>query len=257
MAAGRLVEQAQKEDGVYANWSNVVERFGRAGLPIRLVPALSPEGSHERAREDGLRKRIGLVAAVDMRGDAEIFSLAPSRRARPTVLDVSPRRRHLLLLLTRGAAERRILFGHDERHLFWSILPGAETPSDIAGAFAALQPGAVRKAAPVVDEKGGTPRAIIRQGEWFFIPEPGFAATHSMRPWATELRRAGRRGWGSAHRPDELATFEDESGINRLYARGAVRHPDHATIRLDCWHSVHLNLEEGKPGGLRFLGRAD
>jgi hypothetical protein len=28
-----------------------------------------------------------------------------------------------------------------------------------------------------------------------------------------------------------------------LYVRGAVRHPDHATISLREWHRVHMNTE--------------
>jgi hypothetical protein len=29
-----------------------------------------------------------------------------------------------------------------------------------------------------------------------------------------------------------------------VYATGAVRHPDHATIRLDGWHRVVMNTEQ-------------
>ena len=28
-----------------------------------------------------------------------------------------------------------------------------------------------------------------------------------------------------------------------VYARGKVRHSDHKTIRLDCWHEVVMNTE--------------
>jgi hypothetical protein len=30
-----------------------------------------------------------------------------------------------------------------------------------------------------------------------------------------------------------------------VYAKGAVRHPDHATIRLVGWHRVLMNTEQG------------
>ena len=30
-----------------------------------------------------------------------------------------------------------------------------------------------------------------------------------------------------------------------VYAKGAVRHPDHATIRLAGWHRVLMNTEQG------------
>ncbi len=28
-----------------------------------------------------------------------------------------------------------------------------------------------------------------------------------------------------------------------VYVKGRIRHPDHATIRLDCWHEVFMNTE--------------
>lgn len=28
-----------------------------------------------------------------------------------------------------------------------------------------------------------------------------------------------------------------------VYVRGKIRHPDHATIRLDVWHRVEMNTE--------------
>ena len=30
-----------------------------------------------------------------------------------------------------------------------------------------------------------------------------------------------------------------------VYAKGTVRHPDHATIRLPEWHRVLMNTEQG------------
>ena len=30
-----------------------------------------------------------------------------------------------------------------------------------------------------------------------------------------------------------------------VYAKGTVRHPDHATIRLTGWHRVLMNTEQG------------
>lgn len=190
-----------------------------------------------------------MVAAVEVQQGRELFSLSPSHRVRPTVLDASARRRHLLLVLARGPIERRILFGHDERHLFWSILPGPERITRVDLAFEALKPREVREVETRSEaHRGGSRSRPVRQGEWFFVPEPDFVAVHWMRSRTSVLRRAGSGRDGHPHRADEMLAFVDESGKNRCYVRGAVRHSEHATIHLECWHGVHLNREEGKAG---------
>jgi hypothetical protein len=41
-----------------------------------------------------------------------------------------------------------------------------------------------------------------------------------------------------------------------VYARGRVRHPDHATITLPCWHRVVMNTET-QSGFMRNLAFLD
>ena len=244
---------------MYMNWSNVLDSFGRVGLPARIVPPPLDSGSDIRAQVDRDRKRLGLVVAVEVDRGREIFSLYPTRRARPIVLEASARRRHLLLLLKHGAADRRILFGHDERHLFSSILPGiGGAVFRIDQAFEALKPREVRDAeSRPIPLFRGRARNPIRQGEWFFVPEPEFVPQHWMFHSSSGLRRPGKRGWlGHAHVADETARFTDGDGMTHTYVRGAVHHPEHETIHLDVWHRIYLNLEEGKPYGLGSAGRA-
>ena len=114
--------------------------------------------------------------------------------------------------------------------------------------------------------------AGLRQGEWFFVPAPGLAVPDEL------VLRDGplSRGWGKFHRL-ELAhrrggvnvyvNAEHPTGITEqrfrnlqsaarrdggwarmtrdpeLYAKGAVRHLDHATIVLPFWHRVVMNTE--------------
>ena len=37
-----------------------------------------------------------------------------------------------------------------------------------------------------------------------------------------------------------------------VYARGAVRHPDHKTIHLDGWHRVYMNRERFAPHAVQI-----
>jgi hypothetical protein len=114
--------------------------------------------------------------------------------------------------------------------------------------------------------------AFVRQGEWFFIPRPQFRMDARLA-----LRNEPiRRGAGKPHLCQFLCRFggdkvyvherypnglterqfrmlsqqEQRSGHwrtmvrdARVYVRGKVRHPDHATIELPCWHEVVVNTE--------------
>jgi hypothetical protein len=131
-------------------------------------------------------------------------------------------------------ALRRFLCGMDESHLFIAQFDGGTTVKD---AHRLLKPAEVRDA-----ERSHAGR-ILRQGEWFFVP-PGpaeklqLAAELARRPWAI---RHGESigGNGQPHRADESMWLDGR----RLYARGAIRHPDHRTLVLEAWHRVHRNAE--------------
>jgi hypothetical protein len=128
---------------------------------------------------------------------------------------------------------RHLLVGCDERQLFMCELP--KPCSTVKQAHEALRPSVVPKG-----------DKTIRQGEWFFVvPHAREIATvdsavrgsltvvHKKRSINSIIPRAGK-----PHVAEEIVV------VGRgVYVRGAVRHPDHDTIRLRFWHRVHRNLE--------------
>jgi len=114
--------------------------------------------------------------------------------------------------------------------------------------------------------------AFLRQGEWFFLPRPWL----TVDDWLVLKDEPMRRGAGKPHRCEFLyriggqAVYVHErhpSGVTlaewrelpeaerndpswrlmqrdaRVFVKGSVRHPDHATIRLPYWHQVVMNTE--------------
>ncbi len=202
----------------------------------------------------------------------------------PTVLQSEPTDRHLLLLIRRAdepARKDRFLCGHDEREWFVAAVPG--TASTVRRAKDALQPRIVRAAITRyrVRERERYLRrndAFRRQGEWFFVPEPRLHVKESLVLRSEPIRR----GLGKPHIVEQLyreggelvyVCAEYPTGVTedqyrvilgarasasrldwrtmrrnpRVYARGTVRHPDHATIRLPEWCRVVLNTETEAP----------
>ncbi|HVK01918.1 MAG TPA: hypothetical protein VM490_00435 [Armatimonadaceae bacterium] len=208
-------------------------------------------------------------------------------------LDVRAGQRHLLLFarpLARGEASgvrevtvptTRFLCGHDERHWFVAAVGGAA--SSVSEAMEGLKPRGVaamqrRLGVRARDWNRRKNPAFLRQGEWFFLPQPGWQPPSAA---LTVLRNeAIRRGDGSKpHLVEELYRDGGElvyvcprhpNGVTpaqqakilardpaarawgwqplrrnmQVFARGRVRHADHATITLPCWHRVLMNGEE-------------
>jgi hypothetical protein len=200
------------------------------------------------------------------------------------VLNAVPEDRHLLLLLRREDGEGRkdrFLCGHDEREWFVAAVPGKA--STVREAKRALQPPIVRAALTQhgVRERDRFLRrneAFVRQGEWFFVPERWKSVPESL----VRRHEPIRRGAGKPHIVEWLyreggervyvcerhregvsqerytAMVQREPGLlglnwrimarnPRVYARGTVRHPDHATITLREWCRVLLNTETDAP----------
>jgi len=198
--------------------------------------------------------------------------------AQVEVVDVRPRERHLLLLVRDGDEKSKFLCGHDERHWFVAAVPeSARGVTGVTKAMHALQPEAVQGRLAGVRPKNRLRRrndAFVRQGEWFFVPTalwPEPLAAHVLRDEPLSrgrgkahmlqfaVRRGGEVVWVS-HRQGRTigqGTYERMSHDERkrgdfirmvrdpqLYAKGAVRHPDHATIHLPSWHRVFMNTEQ-------------
>jgi hypothetical protein len=212
----------------------------------------------------------------DRRGEFFDISFGRGHATEVEVVDVQPRDRHLLLLVRNGARKSKFLCGYDERHWFVAAVPeGARGVTGVRAAKAALQPEAVRELVARRRPKDPFRRrnaAYVRQGEWFFVPAPGLWVVDAYvlrdepltrgRGTAHVMQFAYRRGGQVVYlnrsgRVISEAQFRRQSekqrrsgGWQRLvrdpqvYATGAVRHPDHATIQLPDWHRVLMNTEQ-------------
>ena len=197
-----------------------------------------------------------------------------------TVPQAEPKQRHLLLFVRKTGDKPqldRFLCGHDEREWFVAAVPGGA--SSVRQAMDALQPGDVRAALAqnhVSSRKryARKNRAFRRQGEWFFVPEPSFMVDEKLILRNEPLRRGSgkphlvgevfRSGGETVHvcvrHPNGVTPDEYRSILQRnpaaarwgwrvmqrnpgVYARGTVRHSDHATITLPFWHRVIMNTE--------------
>ena len=195
------------------------------------------------------------------------------------VVDVRPRDRHLLLLVRDGDEKSKFLCGHDERHWFVAAIPeSARGVTGVTTAKIALQPDAVQELIARVKPKDQFRRrndVYVRQGEWFFVPaaldrEPSASQVRRNEPLsrgagstAHVLQFAFRRGGEVVYANRRFQTGISEASYERLspnerkqgrwtrfvrdpevYAKGSVRHPDHATIHLATWHRVLMNTEQ-------------
>lgn len=197
-----------------------------------------------------------------------------------SVLEVKPEDRHLVLLarqLTRGGetlTKNHFLCGHDERHLFVASVGAVST---VAAAKNSLKPKSILETEVGLSESKRNRRKtknFVRQGEWFFIPTDFVPPDAKLINKHEQLRRGnskihlvdfGYRSGGEPVRvchqhPNGLTQKQYVELIRRnpkaekwawrnmirdaqLYVKGAVRHPDHATIVLDGWHRVLMNTE--------------
>jgi hypothetical protein len=197
-----------------------------------------------------------------------------------SVMQSEPKQRHLLLAVRKSGDKPqldRFLCGHDEREWFVAAVPGGA--SSVRQAMDALQPNDVRNSlaqhqVPSRERYARKNRAFRRQGEWFFVPEPSFVVNEKLVLHNEPLRRGRgkphmveqlyRTGGETVHvcrrHPAGITPAEYRSILKRnpdaarwgwqvmrrnpgVYARGNVRHSDHATITLPFWHRVIMNTE--------------
>ncbi|MBX7207534.1 MAG: hypothetical protein K1X78_04410 [Verrucomicrobiaceae bacterium] len=201
--------------------------------------------------------------------------------------------RHLLLLAKSadGTRKDKFLCGHDEREWFVAAIPGSA--STVMQAKEALKPEPVRaaQARKHLSARNAARRrnaAFRRQGEWFFVPveqslavdpklilrwEPISRGGGSKPHYVEQLYRTGGEiVYVNRQHPQGITQEQYEKLIQRkpaakklvwrqmrrnpgVFARGAVRHPDHATIVLHDWHRVLINEEHRAPSrnNLAFL----
>ena len=235
------------------------------------------------------RRRAWVVAfnAQRIRVRDALFELVLPEHASATVLDCRKDQRHLVVSVQEpGAATQKFLCGFDERHWFAASVTG----SSVLAAKESLLPAPVREVALRARVRHAHlfrrhNHAFVRQGEWFFVPVDA-----SVNPLTICHREPlTRPGGGKPHVVDELVRGLGETvwhhpshapgGIREeeyralpepfqkmpawtrrrlvqadatVLARGAVRHPDHATIHLRGWHRVFINNEQ-RPASLGFF----
>lgn len=225
----------------------------------------------------------GADYALDIRADrrGQFFELRVPTSVEPevdlAVLQVQPKDRHLVLLVKKAHTKDRFLCGHDEREWFVAAVPGNAT--SVTQAKEALKPPAIRleearNGLRARDRARRRNAVSIRQGEWFFVPVPGMVVKPSLILRNEPIRRGRgkphlvaelhRTGGETVHvcrkHPNGLTEPEYNTLLTRnprarswgwvtmrrnagVYARGTVRHPDHATVKLAFWHQVLMNTE--------------
>jgi hypothetical protein len=239
------------------------QRFAAIGARVKLVR--SPRGGSPTIDVD--RDRRGELFELRVPGGDGVAL---------TVVDADRDDRSLLLLVREGGEKSKFLCGFDERHWFVAAIPeSARGVTGVVSAKDALQPAEVREAVARMRPRDRFRRrnvAYVRQGEWFFLPRWGLVVEERDilrnepltrgrgKDHMLELasRRGGETVFVNAVHPSGISKKEFEAlspaeqrGRWRemvrdpeLYAKGAVRHPDHNTIVLGFWHRVLMNTEQ-------------
>lgn len=171
-----------------------------------------------------------------------------------------------LFVKTRTAnAIRHFLLGVDERQLFIAQLQHGAT--SVKQAMESL------KAPTVILAEGKQLGRTYRQGEWFFLnltkEEKEELSTYLKRSLKIIHKKAniGRfagRSMGKPHIVDELIVLKARAAspeynwpVRRrddVFVRGAVRHPDHETLKIGDWRKVILNNERNNAAAAASFG---
>ena len=264
------------------NTGLLVNQFARIGARLQVREALNkPSGRRPRGP--------GIDIGTDELGEFFEIRLARAEGAEYEVVDLRREMRHLLLLGRRDGSKEKYLCGHDERHWFVCAVPGASV-SGVETALAALQPPRVRLAlrANLKRQKHRFDRrneAFVRQGQWFFVPEPRLTVPEWLVLRNEPLSRGAgskphtcqfayrfggelvwvckRQPWGATPAQYERivkgnpkAARWDWRQVRRnaaVYVRGRVWHKDHKTVVLDGWHRVVMNTEAEAPFAPRVV----
>src|SRR5437899_6407167 len=192
-------------------------KFARMGARLKIADRLPG-----RNRTAGV---ISLDVQTDRKGEFFEITQQPGVEVEVAVLDVQPADRHLLLLVREGKDKSKFLCGHDERHWFVAGIPEKAPVGTVRQAKEALKPAEVlsAQAGKRLRAKARNRRknaAFVRQGEWFFLPVPGFALDEKLILPNEPLRRSdgGQTQW---------AEFCYRTGGETVYV--CSRHPNGVT----------------------------
>ena len=226
------------------------------------------------------------------------FEIAAGTNSNIQVIDMDEHGRHLLLSVIdkigRNRSTNKFLCGHDERNWFVAGVPLTFSmggrPRAVTSVYEAKQ--ALKPKELVTKEAIARPKAkamhnrhrrlegfgkLHRQGEFFFIPAPGFSplvkgidvtirkerlARGGNPHIADQLVRMGGRQvytlFGTIYEkkdferfqklhPDKAKFARSEMVEPKVYVRGKITHPEHATVDLGTqWHQVMISNETRK-----------
>jgi len=241
----------------------------------RSIGSMSPSAGPFSVNVEGTGKREHFVLTIDPDANVEFDAL-----------DVSPETRHMILQArpinienTKNAPRtEKFLCGHDEMHFFAASVPS--TVTKVRDAKDRLMPQGVQEHVRNVglnrkEKFKRKNQAYIRQGEWFFIPEPGKTIDKKfilyneplIRPGGGKphmmgecYREGGTTVWTkgslmnvlSVSQYDQLTKRDSKEAMRyrqmrrnpMVWCRGKIKHPDHHTIDLGyVWHRVSVNGE--------------
>jgi hypothetical protein len=264
--------------GLFMDFDLLKRHFAHIGARVQV---------RSDGRRSGRTAREGNVTLDVLRDRCgELFDvrIMPMAEPRIEVLQAVPDQRHLLLLTQAHATaeKNKFLCGHDERHWFVAAVPGRSVAT-VSSAMEALKPPglAALEARIGLSERQRNRRkneVFRRQGEWFFVPalrlmvdpkqvlhnEP-VARSGSKAHWLEfAYRSGGETVFVTERYPNGLLERQYRDVLLRnsaakkwrwwtarrnptLYAKGRVRHSDHATIVLHDWHQVLMNRESDAP----------
>lgn len=248
---------------------SIVKAFEAIGAKARV----SPSARHRVGRE-------GFTIDIAREKGEEIFDIRrdPKVDMEISVVDKRPGDRHLLLMVkTEERAgvpvKTKFLCGHDERH--WFVAPVNSAAADVPRAKESLKPPEVVDIQSKRSGKRsrGVRGGVRRQGEWFFIPMKKMKVPANQILKSEPIRREGggkphiveevyRLGGDTVYEgphgnvleptafrqlskknPDAAKRYRAARVNAKVFGRGKVRHPDHATIELECWHQIVPNTE--------------
>ncbi len=258
---------------------SIIPRFEKMGARVKVTQTARQVAFWFNR---GMRPAAPVTIDIQRDRKGEFFDVRYRPDVTVEVIDVRPADRHLLLMVREPKGPRQVtkskfLCGHDERAWFVAAVPESSSASNVPTAKEALKPEVVRReqSRKHIKSKDLGKRhtdAYIRQGEWFFLPLPQMVVDSRLilrnepisrgrgKPHRCEFvyRTGGQTVWVNRKYPNGLTPAQyaalpsdqrEASGWRwmvrdpSVFARGAIRHADHKTIILPCWHLVQMNTE--------------
>ncbi len=245
---------------------------------------------------ESIKKQFSKMGAYISINEADDFNMDIKRHAfsmdvnsdqEIIIVDVDKKDRHLLLVMKETDKQnkhyvnkQKYLCGHDERDWFVAAVPSTiPNITSVVKAKEALKPQEVRELQDVKKTKNKKRNKrkndeFIRQGEWFFIPQPKLKVDERLiicdepivrgnrgKPHMVEYvyRTGGTQVYVHRDFPNGVTEKKYKELIESMqysyqgwnlrvkdaevHCKGRVSHPDHATIVLDGWYKVLPNAE--------------